>query len=52
MKLTVWGAARQVTGSMHLLEINKGFKILVDCGMDYEKTSDYRDPNQTFPFNP
>ena len=52
MKLTVWGAARQVTGSMHLLEVKKNFKVLVDCGMDYEKTSDYRDPNQTFPFDP
>jgi metallo-beta-lactamase family protein len=33
MRLTFWGAARQVTGSMHLLEIND-YKILIDCGLD------------------
>jgi len=52
MKLTIWGAAKQVTGSMHLLEIEKNFTILVDCGMDYEKSSDMKDPNQSFPFDP
>lgn len=32
--LTSWGAAQQVTGSMHLLELSDGFKILVDCGLE------------------
>lgn len=32
MKLTFHGAARTVTGSQHLLEVN-GKKILLDCGM-------------------
>lgn len=50
MNLTFWGAAQQVTGSMHLLEINK-FKILIDCGLDYEKDS-YQEDNLQFPFDP
>lgn len=50
MKLTVWGAAQQVTGSMHLLQ-TKHYNILVDCGLDYEKGT-YQEENQYFPFNP
>ncbi|MET4081076.1 metallo-beta-lactamase family protein [Pedobacter sp. UYP30] len=50
MKLTFWGAAQQVTGSMHLLEIDN-YKILIDCGLDYEKES-YQEDNLEFPFNP
>lgn len=50
MKLTIWGAARQVTGSMHLLEL-EDYKILVDCGLDYEKET-YQEENQYFPFDP
>jgi len=33
MKLSFHGAARTVTGSKHLLQINPGKKILLDCGM-------------------
>jgi metallo-beta-lactamase family protein len=36
MELRFLGAARQVTGSMYMLILDNGFKILVDCGMDYE----------------
>lgn len=50
MKLTVWGAAQQVTGSMHLLQV-KNYNILIDCGLDYEKGT-YQEENQHFPFNP
>ncbi|EDM38216.1 metallo-beta-lactamase superfamily protein [Pedobacter sp. BAL39] len=50
MKLTIWGAARQVTGSMHLLQL-KDYNILIDCGLDYEKET-YQEENQYFPFDP
>jgi metallo-beta-lactamase family protein len=49
MKLTFWGAARQVTGSMFLLELEDGFKILIDCGTDFSKNKN-QDP--LFPFRP
>ncbi|MBS1526340.1 MAG: MBL fold metallo-hydrolase [Bacteroidetes bacterium] len=50
MKLTIHGAARQVTGSMHLLEAND-YKILIDCGLDYEKDRSIQS-NENFPFDP
>ncbi|MDB5139316.1 MAG: Ribonuclease [Mucilaginibacter sp.] len=50
MKLTIHGAARQVTGSMHLLEVDR-YKILIDCGLDYEKDRNVQ-ANENFPFDP
>jgi metallo-beta-lactamase family protein len=50
MKLTIHGAAQQVTGSMHLLQVGQ-YKILVDCGLDYEKERSLQS-NEDFPFNP
>jgi metallo-beta-lactamase family protein len=50
MKLTIHGAARQVTGSMHMLEVGQ-YKILIDCGLDYEKDRSIQS-NEDFPFNP
>ncbi len=50
MKLTILGAARQVTGSMHLLQTAK-LKILIDCGLDYEKDRSIQS-NEDFPFDP
>lgn len=50
MKLTIWGAAQQVTGSMHLLE-TENYNILVDCGLDYEKDT-WLEENEQFPFMP
>lgn len=50
MKLTIWGAAKQVTGSMHLLETGD-YSILIDCGLDYERDT-FQEENQYFPFNP
>lgn len=50
MKLTIWGAAKQVTGSMHLLQL-EDYNILIDCGLDYEKDT-YQEENQYFSFDP
>ncbi|MDB5020686.1 MAG: fold hydrolase [Pedobacter sp.] len=50
MELTIWSAAEQVTGSMHLLKI-ENYSILIDCGLDYEKGT-YQEENQYFPFDP
>ncbi|MET3979947.1 metallo-beta-lactamase family protein [Mucilaginibacter sp. UYP25] len=50
MKLTIHGAARQVTGSMHLLQVGQ-YKILVDCGLDYEKDHNVM-VNEDFGFRP
>jgi metallo-beta-lactamase family protein len=50
MKITFWGAAQQVTGSMHLVELESGTRILIDCGLDYEKRKEFEVMNATFPF--
>lgn len=50
MELTIWGAAEQVTGSMHLLTFDN-YKVLIDCGLDYERDT-YQEENQNFPFDP
>src|SRR6266851_6053023 len=51
LQVTFWGAARTVTGSMHLIEVN-GHKILLDCGLYQGKRSEARQRNSTFPFKP
>lgn len=51
MKYTCWGAARQVTGSMHLLELEDDYNILIDCGIDYEDKSN-KEINANFSFDP
>ena len=33
MKIKFIGAAREVTGSKHLITTNEGKRILLDCGM-------------------
>lgn len=49
MKLTFWGAAGQVTGSMHLLE-SAGKRFLLDCGMNQgpRKAADAKNRNLPF----
>ncbi len=52
MILKFWGAARTVTGSMHLLQLDNGKKILLDCGL-YQGGEGFADEyNRTFPCPP
>ena len=51
MKVTFFGACREVTGSSHLLT-TKYNKILLDCGMFQGKRKESREKNLRFPFNP
>jgi metallo-beta-lactamase family protein len=50
MKLEFWGAARTVTGSMHLLEAN-GRRILLDCGMFQGRRKRAFSRNRELPFD-
>jgi len=51
MKLTFHGAARNVTGSQHLLEIN-GLRILLECGLFQGKRRQTFERNINLPFDP
>lgn len=51
VELTFHGAARQVTGSMHLLRAN-GKLILLDCGLFQGRRSETRELNRNYPFTP
>lgn len=50
INLTFWGAARQVTGSMHLLEAN-GARLLLDCGMVQGHRAEANEQNAHLPFD-
>lgn len=51
MRLTFYGAAGEVTGSMHYLEIG-GKKILMDCGLFQGRREEARKKNEHFPLTP
>lgn len=51
MHIQFFGAARTVTGSKHLLEVN-GTRILLDCGMFQGKRNESFEQNRKFPFDP
>lgn len=50
MKITFYGAARTVTGSKHLLEVNNT-RILLDCGMVQGKRSESYQANVKLSFD-
>ncbi|PQJ11299.1 MBL fold metallo-hydrolase [Flavipsychrobacter stenotrophus] len=52
MKISFHGAARTVTGSKHLVHINNGKKILLDCGMFQGMGKDTLEMNSTWGFEP
>lgn len=51
MYIRFYGAVREVTGSMHLLETEKD-RILLDCGMFQGKREESDRKNRTLPFDP
>ncbi len=51
MKIHFHGAARTVTGSQHLLEIN-GHKLLLECGLYQGRRKDTYEINRHFHFDP
>ncbi|MFO7634949.1 MAG: MBL fold metallo-hydrolase [Caldilinea sp.] len=51
MRITFFGAAREVTGSMHLIEVN-GRRVLLDCGLYQGRRADTYERNLHFPFDP
>lgn len=51
MKITSYGAALEVTGSQHLLEVN-GKKILLDCGLFQGRRKEAHEKNKVFHHDP
>src|SRR5512139_1286080 len=51
MHLQFQGAARTVTGSMHMLTV-QGKTILLDCGIYHGRREEAWLRNSTFPFDP
>jgi len=51
MQITIHGAAQEVTGSMHLIEVNHQ-RILLECGLYQGHRADTYQRNLNFPFDP
>lgn len=52
MHITFHGAARNVTGSKHIVQLNDGTSILLDCGMFQGLGEKTEDMNEHLGFNP
>lgn len=52
MKITFCGAARTVTGSNHLLTLEDGRKILLDCGLYQGNDDDFDEFNNHWLYDP
>lgn len=50
MKIQFCGAAREVTGSAHLITLDDGYKILLDCGLYQGRDKEMKDFNESFIF--
>jgi metallo-beta-lactamase family protein len=51
MRITFLGAAREVTGSMHLIEVNDQ-RVLLECGLFQGRRAETYERNLSFPFDP
>jgi metallo-beta-lactamase family protein len=52
MRIKFCGAAREVTGSCHLVELNNGFKFLLDCGLYQGYDDELEETNWDWAFDP
>ncbi len=52
MRVQFCGAAREVTGSTHLITLDNGFKILLDCGLYQGSAQKMKDFNLNWLFKP
>lgn len=52
MKIKFCGAAREVTGSCHLITLDSGFTILLDCGLYQGSSDELENFNSEWLFNP
>ena len=52
MTLTFWGAAGVVTGSLHLVELDNGQRIVLDCGLFQGRRADAEALNREWPCDP
>lgn len=52
MKIKFCGAAREVTGSAHLITLDDGYQILLDCGLYQGRDKDMEDFNRNWLFDP
>lgn len=52
MTITFWGAARTVTGSLHLLELDNGTRLFLDCGLYQGYDADADAVNRDWPCDP
>jgi metallo-beta-lactamase family protein len=50
MRIEFWGAARTVTGSMHLVQVG-GRRVLLDCGLYQGRRKEAFERNRAFPFD-
>ncbi|MEO0734875.1 MAG: MBL fold metallo-hydrolase, partial [Bacteroidota bacterium] len=52
MQIQFCGAAREVTGSAHLITLDDGYQILLDCGLYQGNDKEMEDFNESFVFKP
>jgi len=52
MKIRFCGAAREVTGSCHLIQLENGYKILLDCGLFQGRHKEMDEVNTKWYFDP
>ncbi|MEM9326062.1 MAG: MBL fold metallo-hydrolase [Bacteroidota bacterium] len=52
MKIKFCGGAKTVTGSCHLLEMDNGYQVLLDCGLYQGNDEDFATFNEDWLFDP